>query len=182
MNPGDEIQGTLGFAVLGIEIYLPLSSHLTLGCFCPSIRRLFEATDSRLQLWGLSQIARAFRGSSTLEIAPGNVNTTAFRRNVPDRFVERSTSPPTDSLARICRRLENNISDDAPVSSMPESVPHSTWFLQEESVVLPYTAPSPHSWAISCSVAIPPDTYNRPKKKARRKAGQFRRVSSPRES
>jgi Protein of unknown function (DUF4238) len=31
-------RGNLGLACFGIEIYLPLSSHLTLAIFCPSHR------------------------------------------------------------------------------------------------------------------------------------------------
>lgn len=37
LNPGDGIRGTLGLAVPGIEIYLPISSSLTVGFMCPSI-------------------------------------------------------------------------------------------------------------------------------------------------
>jgi hypothetical protein len=42
VNPGDRIRGTLGFAVPGIEIYLPISSKLTLGFLCPSIGEAYE--------------------------------------------------------------------------------------------------------------------------------------------
>lgn len=41
INPGDGIRGTLGFAVRGIEVYLPISSELTLGWLCPSIPAMF---------------------------------------------------------------------------------------------------------------------------------------------
>jgi len=44
MNPGDGLRGTLGFGVAGIEIYIPISSKLMLGCLCPSIRAMFTAS------------------------------------------------------------------------------------------------------------------------------------------
>jgi hypothetical protein len=44
MNPGDGLRGTLGFGVVGIEIYLPISSELMLGCLCHSIRAMFAAS------------------------------------------------------------------------------------------------------------------------------------------
>jgi Protein of unknown function (DUF4238) len=43
LNSGDGIRGTLGFAVQGIEVYLPISSGLTLGCLCRTIPTLFAA-------------------------------------------------------------------------------------------------------------------------------------------
>ena len=42
VNPGDGIRGTLGFTVPGIEVYLPVSSRLTLAFLCPSILEGFE--------------------------------------------------------------------------------------------------------------------------------------------
>ena len=37
LNPGDGIRGTLGLAVPGIEVYLPISKDLVLAYMCPSI-------------------------------------------------------------------------------------------------------------------------------------------------
>jgi hypothetical protein len=37
VNPGDGIRGTLGLAVPGIEVYLPISKDLVLAHMCPSI-------------------------------------------------------------------------------------------------------------------------------------------------
>jgi hypothetical protein len=42
VNDGDGIRGTLGLAVRGIEIYLPISKTLALAYICPSIGKAFE--------------------------------------------------------------------------------------------------------------------------------------------
>jgi hypothetical protein len=46
INPGDGIRGTLGVGVQGIEIYLPISTELTLAYMCPSIAMMYQALDS----------------------------------------------------------------------------------------------------------------------------------------
>jgi hypothetical protein len=43
LNPGDGIRGTLGLRVNGIEIYLPISSRLTLGFLCSAFRTHFRS-------------------------------------------------------------------------------------------------------------------------------------------
>jgi threonine dehydrogenase-like Zn-dependent dehydrogenase len=48
-NPGDDIRGTLGFAVEGIEVYLPISHELTLGCLCPTIPAKLAAAKARIR-------------------------------------------------------------------------------------------------------------------------------------
>jgi hypothetical protein len=52
MNPGDGIRGTLGLAVPGIEIYLPISSELTIGLMCPSIGEQYEVVRDMLWRFG----------------------------------------------------------------------------------------------------------------------------------
>lgn len=52
MNKGDGIRGTLGLAVHGIEIYLPISSELTLAFLCPSIGESYEILARELKLIG----------------------------------------------------------------------------------------------------------------------------------
>jgi hypothetical protein len=52
LNPGDGIRGTLGLAVPGIEIYLPISSELTLAYLCPSIGEMHDELARRLKLLG----------------------------------------------------------------------------------------------------------------------------------
>lgn len=44
-NPGDGLRGTLGLAVPGIEIYLPISRDLILAHMCPSIAVAYGALD-----------------------------------------------------------------------------------------------------------------------------------------
>ena len=70
MNPGDGMRGTLGFGVPGIEIYLPLSSELMLGCLCHSIRAMFVASQAgRLPAAPRAEeFLRAFDGSTTLQL------------------------------------------------------------------------------------------------------------------
>ena len=75
LNPGKGVRGTLGFGVLGIEIYLPISSALMLGCLCPSIRAMFAASQAgRLPLVPRAdEFLRAFDGSTTLDLNSENV-------------------------------------------------------------------------------------------------------------
>jgi Protein of unknown function (DUF4238) len=75
MNPGDGVRGTLGFRVPGIEIYLPISSELMLGCLCPSICAMFAASQTgRLPtVPQADEFLRAFDGSTTLQLNSENV-------------------------------------------------------------------------------------------------------------
>jgi uncharacterized protein DUF4238 len=79
MNPGDGIRGTLGFAIPGIEIYLPVSSELTLGCLCPTIPAMFASAQVRFQQSAFpaaarsEQFLRALTGSGTLQLDAQNV-------------------------------------------------------------------------------------------------------------
>ena len=75
MNPGDGLRGTLGFGVVGIELYLPLSSQLMLGCLCHSIRAMFKAShEGRLPPAPRAEdFVKAFEGSTTLELDSENV-------------------------------------------------------------------------------------------------------------
>ena len=75
LNPGDGLRGTLGFGVPGIEIYLPISSELMLGCLCPSIRAMLVASQAgRLPVVPRAdEFLRAFERSTTLELNAENV-------------------------------------------------------------------------------------------------------------
>jgi hypothetical protein len=75
LNPGDGLRGTLGFRVPGIEIYLPLSSDLMLGCLCPSIRVMFVSSlAGRLPAAPRAEeLLRAFEGSTTVHLNWENV-------------------------------------------------------------------------------------------------------------
>jgi hypothetical protein len=52
LNPGDGVRGTLGLAIRGIEVYLPISSRLTVGFMCPSIAELHRELASRVERLG----------------------------------------------------------------------------------------------------------------------------------
>jgi len=52
VNPSDGFLGTIGLAVRGIEIFLPISTTLTLAYYCPSIGQMYEAERWRLQRMG----------------------------------------------------------------------------------------------------------------------------------
>jgi hypothetical protein len=75
LNPGDGLRGTLGFGVPGIEIYLPISSELMLGCLCPSIRAMFAVSQAgRLPVVPRAEeFLRAFDGSTTLQLNSENL-------------------------------------------------------------------------------------------------------------
>lgn len=78
INPGDGIRGTLGFAAQGIEVYLPISSELTLGWLCPSIPAMFTAAKTNL-IYPIPPEGRAddfldaFTGRTTLQLDAENV-------------------------------------------------------------------------------------------------------------
>ena len=61
----------MGFGVQGIEIYLPISSELMLGCLCPSIRAMFAA----------SQTGRLFRSTQAEEFLRAFDSSTALQLN-----------------------------------------------------------------------------------------------------
>jgi hypothetical protein len=78
INPGDGIRGTLGFAVQGIEVYLPISSEVTIGCLCQTIPALFAASMALpLPLTFSKERAKeflaAFAGATTLQLDAENV-------------------------------------------------------------------------------------------------------------
>lgn len=52
LNPGDGIVGTLGLAVKGIEIYLPISSTLTVAFMCPTIAASHAELGERMRRMG----------------------------------------------------------------------------------------------------------------------------------
>lgn len=63
LNPGGGIRGTLGFGVRGIEVYLPISSEVTLGCLCQTIPALFADAKEPAK-----EFLAAFAGGATLEL------------------------------------------------------------------------------------------------------------------
>jgi hypothetical protein len=75
MNPGDGLRGTLGFGVPGIEVYLPISSELMLGCLCPSIRAMFAASQAGRSpaVPQAEEFLRAVDSSTALQLNSENV-------------------------------------------------------------------------------------------------------------
>jgi len=78
INPGDGVRGTLGFAVRGIEVYLPISSELTIGCLCPTIPAMFAAAEAGLippapRESRANDFLRAFTGRATLRLGVENM-------------------------------------------------------------------------------------------------------------
>jgi len=117
LNPGDGLRGTIGFGVQGIEIYLPISSDLMLGCLCPSIRAMFAASQAgRLPAAPRTQdFLRAFEGSTTLQLESENMEYhNSLQVITAERFVyseypsfemaQEMTS--SDESVRTGRRLE----------------------------------------------------------------------------
>jgi hypothetical protein len=52
VNRGDGIRGTLGLAVPGIEVYLPIGSDLTLAFISPTVGEMYEEISLQLKLRG----------------------------------------------------------------------------------------------------------------------------------
>ena len=80
VNDGDGgLRGTLGLAVAGIEIYLPISAELTLAYLCSSIGRAYEVEQLRLRRIGglLSEAAffylQARDTGVSMKLNPDNV-------------------------------------------------------------------------------------------------------------
>jgi Protein of unknown function (DUF4238) len=70
-------RGTLGLAVPGIEIYLPLSGTLCLGFLCPTIESMIRDGEDRAKRLGapisFQKWTKAFDGDETLALDPDNV-------------------------------------------------------------------------------------------------------------
>jgi hypothetical protein len=113
MNKGDGIRGTLGFAVPGIEIYLPISSELTLAFLCPSIGETFEILARKLKLIGgfinenVFYFLQARNTGKALKLKRESVQ---FQNSLQTFFAERflisSISNFTDARAIIRERPE----------------------------------------------------------------------------
>jgi len=55
LNPGDGIRGTLGLAVPGIEVYLPISKDLVLAHMCPTIAAAYSGLEADARRMGFIQ-------------------------------------------------------------------------------------------------------------------------------
>jgi len=60
INPGDGLRGTIGLAVPGIEIHLPISSEFSLAYTCPTIGAAFEAMQQNYRSHGGLFLEEAF--------------------------------------------------------------------------------------------------------------------------
>jgi hypothetical protein len=111
MNPGDGIRGTLGLAVRGIEMYLPISSELTLAYICPSVGEQNEAIRDELLHWGgfISEHAhnylQARDSGRALTLEPDNVR---FQNSLQARNAERFVISPVNNFADAADMVAND--------------------------------------------------------------------------
>lgn len=102
VNDGDGLRGTLGFAVQGIEVYLPISAELTLAYLCPSIGLAYELDNLRLRGVGglFNEDAFYYLQARNLRIAmrlkPDNVR---FQNSLQIRNAERFVIACRDDFA-----------------------------------------------------------------------------------
>lgn len=117
VEPKGPFRGNLGLGVLGIEIYLPISSTLTLGFYCKSHeelirngvermrRRIVTDPDCPLGFGPLMEWMRAFREGTPLSSSAENVlNHNSLQVRQAERYV--FSSQPDFSL------VESMIADD----------------------------------------------------------------------
>ena len=92
VNDDDGIRGTLGFAVPGIEVHLPISSELSLAYICPSIGAGFQVLQKQLRSFGglISEDAfyylHALDTGKAIKLKPDNVR---FHNSLQIRNAER---------------------------------------------------------------------------------------------
>lgn len=106
-NPGDGIRGTLGLAVPGIEIYLPISSSLTVGFMCPSIGGSHQRLYDDCMAFGFISLCaheylRAVRTGQPLELSYEKVR---FQNSLQvvnaERFVFSNTDEFSDARGMV---------------------------------------------------------------------------------
>lgn len=111
INTGDGIRGTLGLAVRGIEIYLPISSELTLAYICRSVGERYETI--RDELWRLggfiSEDAHNYLQArdigKALKLGPENVR---FQNSLQARNAERFVISPVNEFADAADMIANH--------------------------------------------------------------------------
>ena len=111
LNPGDGIRGTLGLAVPGIEIYLPISSELTLAYMCPSIGQQNEEIRDRLWYLGgfISESAHTYlRARDTGKPMLLNPENVRFQNSLQARNAERFVISSVNQFADVADLVENN--------------------------------------------------------------------------
>jgi hypothetical protein len=111
LNRGDAIRGTHGLDVPGIEIYLPISSELTLAYLCPSIGKQNEEISDRLWYLGgfISESAhdylRARDTGKPMLLSSDNVR---FQNSLQARNAERFVISSVSEFADAADLVENN--------------------------------------------------------------------------
>jgi hypothetical protein len=120
VNDGDGIRGTLGLAVRGIEIFLPISKTLTLAYICPSVGMAFELAKRNLRQLGgfISEdgfyYLQARDTGKALVLKPDNVrfqnslqiwNAERFVVASRDDFADATDIVEHDPRARVGRRI-----------------------------------------------------------------------------
>ena len=111
VNDGDGIRGTLGLAVRGIEIYLPISKTLALAYICPSIGMAFELLQSNLRGIGRLFSEDAFYylqardTGKALTLSPDNVR---FQNSLQIRNAERFVVSSRDDFADAADMVAEN--------------------------------------------------------------------------
>ena len=110
-NRGNGIRGTLGLAVPGIEIYLPISSELTLAYVCPSVGKKNEEIRDRLWRLGgfISEDSYAFLQArdtgKPMLLKPENVR---FQNSLQAWNAERFVISSVNKFADVADMVEND--------------------------------------------------------------------------
>jgi hypothetical protein len=110
MNPGDGIRGTRGLAVKGIEIYLPISSELTMAFICPSVGQWYESC--RDELWSrggfisqhIHEFLQARDTGRALTLKPEGVR---FQNSLQARNAERFVISPVNNFSDAADMVAN---------------------------------------------------------------------------
>jgi hypothetical protein len=120
VNDGDGIRGTLGFAVPGIEVHLPISSELSLAYICPSVGATYEVLQKQLRSFGglMSEDALYYlHGRDTgkaIKLKPENVrfhnslqirNAERFVISSRNEFADAADMTASDPEARVGPRV-----------------------------------------------------------------------------
>jgi hypothetical protein len=111
LNPGDGIRGTLGLAVPGIEVYLPISSELTLAYMCPSVGQQYE--EIRNKLWRLGGFIKEDAYTFLLARDTGKplmlkADNVRFQNSLQARNAERFVISSVNEFADVAHMVERD--------------------------------------------------------------------------
>jgi hypothetical protein len=107
-NPGDDLRSTLGLAVPGIEIYLPISRDLVLAHMCPSIAVAYGAVDHEATRMGFIHAharpyLRALENGSAILLSKEHVQ---FQNSLQLGYAERFVYSSADDFGDGRKMLE----------------------------------------------------------------------------